>query len=200
MTDGRPVPTVSPAPPHRSVRVAVGTAVAAVAVVVAAVAAALGGHALRPAEAVARSVIVVAGVDDEASAERALRTQILMIAGPAVLGPVAARFGTSVDELAERVSAEASTDAGLVTLEVRAGTPDDAVRLAEAVVDHYLQLSYAADPPADGVVRSRLLIPPALPARDENVDPVLVGAAVGLLGAAGAAVRVATQRRKRAVR
>ena len=193
MTGGLTVQAASPAPPRRT------AAGAAVAVVVASVAAALAGHALRPAESVARATVVVAGVEDDASAERALRTQALMIAGPAVLGPVAAQFGTTVEDLTERVSAEPAPDSGLLTLEVRAGTADAAMGLAEGVVESYLQVSYAVDPPADGVARSRLLIPPALPIRDEDPEPVLVGVVIGLLGVAGGAARIATWRRKRAV-
>lgn len=192
---------VGPAPerPATTTRAGVRLLPAALAVVLLAALTGWLGAVLRPPAGTARAVLVVSTVDDEDSAARALRTQAELLRGRAVLVPVAAATGTTPDRLARAVEVTADGDTGLVTLEVRGPGPDAATGLADRIVSEYLRAGHVADVPADGMVRTRLLLPPH-PVPERLPTPAggaLLGSATGALAAGAATVAVLVRRRGR---
>ncbi|SFN86723.1 hypothetical protein SAMN05216207_102328 [Pseudonocardia ammonioxydans] len=188
-------PVTRPRPRVHEQRFDAGLVVRVVAVVLAAAVAGWLGAMLQPPVAVIRAVVVVALVDDDGSAERALATQTRMLTDRPVLVPVAARLGMPPESLAERVHAEADLQTGLITLDIRDADVAHGSHVAEQVVDEYLQTAYLSDVPADGLVRTRLLFPPH-PVPDDRPG-ALTGAALGAgIGALAAGAVVLAGRRK----
>jgi hypothetical protein len=155
------------------------------AVVLAAAVAGWLGAMLQPPVTLIRAVVVVALVDDDGSAERALATQVRMLTDRSVLVPVANRLGVPPASLADAVHAEADPETGSITIDVRDADATQATRIAEEVVGEYLRIAYVSDVPADGLVRTRLLLPPYA-APDGRPGPLVgtaIGAGIGVLGA-----------------
>lgn len=71
--------------------------------------------------------------------DRRLSTQLVMISGRTVLGPVADELGLNWEDLAEAVSAEVVDDSEVIRIEAQASDPDVARRVIDAVVDEYLK-------------------------------------------------------------
>lgn len=71
--------------------------------------------------------------------DRRLSTQLVMISGRTVLGPVADELGLEWEELAEAVSAEVVDDSEVIRIEAQASDPDVARRVIDVVVDEYLE-------------------------------------------------------------
>ncbi|WP_010241254.1 MULTISPECIES: hypothetical protein [unclassified Pseudonocardia] len=165
------------------------------AVVLAAAVAGWLGAMLQSPVTLMRAVVVVALVDDDGSAERALATQVRMLTDRSVLVPVADRLGVPPASLADAVRAEADPETGSITVDVRDADATHATRVAEEVVEEYLRVAYVSDVPADGLVRTRLLLPP-YPAPDGRPGP-LAGTAIGAgIGVLAASAVVFTGRRK----
>lgn len=118
------------------------------------------GAMTAPEEHVARAVLVVVTVDDEASAARSMATQLALITGDAVLGPVAERARIPLGDLARTVDADLEPEESLLRLDVTAATATRAREIATDVVTEYLTVSHTADVPAEGLARVRLVIPP----------------------------------------
>lgn len=189
-------PVVGPRPRAHEDQFDRGTGIRLVAVVLAAAVAGWLGAMLQPPVTVIRAVVVVALVDDDASAERALASQVRMLTDRSVLVPVADRIGVLPASLADAVHAEADLETGLITLDVRDPDAARGTYVAEQVVDEYLRTAYVSDVPADGLVRTRLLLPPH-PVPDTRLGP-LAGTAIGAgIGALAAGVVAFTGRRRR---
>lgn len=189
-------PVIGSRPREHEDRFDRGPAIRVVAVVLAAAVAGWLGAVLQPPVTVIRAVVVVALVDDDGSAERALATQIRILTGRSVLVPVADRVGEMPASLADAVHAEADLETGLITLDIRDADAARGTYVAEQVVDEYLRAAYVSDVPADGLVRTRLLLPPH-PVPDTGLGP-LAGTAIGAgIGALAAGAVVVTGRRRR---
>lgn len=75
--------------------------------------------------------------------DRALSTQLVLIRSRAVLGPVAEGRGLNVDTLRKRVSASVLADSEVLRIQVRDGDPAQALAIASATAQGYLQLARA---------------------------------------------------------
>lgn len=75
--------------------------------------------------------------------DRALSTQLVLIRSRAVLGPVAEGRALNVDTLRKRVSASVLADSEVLRIQVRDGDPTQALAIASATADSYLQLARA---------------------------------------------------------
>jgi uncharacterized protein involved in exopolysaccharide biosynthesis len=81
--------------------------------------------------------------------DRTLTTQVVLLHGQAVLGPVAGAFGLSMRDIEEKVSAEILETSEIIQIEVHDESPEQAVAIAEAVGNRYLALT--ADTDIEGV-------------------------------------------------
>lgn len=71
--------------------------------------------------------------------DRRLSTQLVMISGRTVLGPVADELGLDWEDLADAVSAEVVDDSEVIRIEAQASDPEGARRVVDAVLDEYLE-------------------------------------------------------------
>jgi capsular polysaccharide biosynthesis protein len=81
--------------------------------------------------------------------DRNLTTQALLVRSTAVLGPVGQQYGLSSEALADKVTVTVPDGSELIVVDVRDASPELAVRVADAVVRQYLQISSTAQPSAD---------------------------------------------------
>lgn len=78
--------------------------------------------------------------------DRSMTTQLLLIRGRAVLGPIAAQQQRSVEDLAGHVTVEVVETSEIIQLEVTDRSQDRAVQTAQAILDAYLGLSQSGQP------------------------------------------------------
>lgn len=119
-------------------------AIVGVAVLTATLAVASNMSASRKTPIYAARAEITYSLDDERTPgllrqDRRLSTQLVMISGRTVLGPVADELGLDWEELAEAVSAEVVDDSEVIRIEVQASDPDAARRVIDVVVDEYLE-------------------------------------------------------------
>ncbi|MHA6795980.1 hypothetical protein ACVGVM_21065 [Pseudonocardia bannensis] len=100
---------------------------------------------LLPKEYLARTellyTITTAEPTEYLREDRTLTTQVLLIEGRSVLGPVATAFGLPVNDLAARVNARVVESSKIIEVQVVDPSPDTALRLVEAIRDKYLDNS-----------------------------------------------------------
>jgi capsular polysaccharide biosynthesis protein len=84
-------------------------------------------------------VYQVGSVSDSSEAERVLTTQVVVIEGPAVLGPVAERAGRELDDLEDDVSASVVRGSQIIRVRVVDEDPERARALAQDVADTYAE-------------------------------------------------------------
>jgi hypothetical protein len=180
-----------PVPDQRTARRVVHRVLAASLVVVAlgALFGALGA-AVRPDIPAARAEIGFGTVDDEDSAERAVRTQVSLLTSRALQQPVADELGLPLSEVEDAVRVEVLPDTTVIRVEARAATTDVALRIVSALVTEYVATSFAADFPVHGLMPAQLAIPPYVPVGAVTPGALQgagLGAAFGLVvaGAAG---------------
>jgi uncharacterized protein involved in exopolysaccharide biosynthesis len=190
-----------PVPDHRTAGGSIVPRILAASLVVLALGAVLGalGAAVRPDVPAARAEIAFGTVDDEDSAERAVRTQLSLLTSRVLLQPVADELGLPLTAVEDAVRVQVLPDTTVIRVEARAATTDVALRIVSAVVTEYVTTSFAADFPVHGLMPAQLSSPPYVP-----VSPVTpgvltgtgVGAALGLV-VAGAACLVQSLHRPR---
>lgn len=84
--------------------------------------------------------------------DRSLTTQLVLLRGRAVLGPVAADQGRSVEDLREHVTVTVLDSSEIIQVEVTDRAQQRALQTAQAVVNGYLTLSQSGQP----MLRQRL--------------------------------------------
>lgn len=77
--------------------------------------------------------------------DRRLTTQLVMISGRTVLGPVAEEAGLNWEDLADDVSAEVVGESEVIRIEVQSADPQAAKILTEAIITQYLSVSRIDD-------------------------------------------------------
>ncbi len=78
--------------------------------------------------------------------DRNLTTQLVLLQGRAVLGPVAAAEGRTVKDLQDNLSVELLESSEIIQVEVRDRSAEAALQTVQAVVDRYFGLNEAAQP------------------------------------------------------
>jgi capsular polysaccharide biosynthesis protein len=78
--------------------------------------------------------------------DRNLTTQLVLLQGRAVLGPVAAAEGRAVSELQDNLTVELLESSEIIQIEVRDRSAEAALRTVQAIVDRYFGLNEAAQP------------------------------------------------------
>jgi hypothetical protein len=78
--------------------------------------------------------------------DRSMTTQLVLIRGRAVLGPIAEQQHRTVEDLREHVTAQVLETSEIIQLEVTDRSPDQALHTTQAVLDSYLKLSQAGQP------------------------------------------------------
>lgn len=78
--------------------------------------------------------------------DRNLTTQLVLLQGRAVLGPVAAAEGRTVKDLQDNLNVELLESSEIIQVEVRDSSAEAALQTVQAVVDHYFRLNNAVQP------------------------------------------------------
>lgn len=78
--------------------------------------------------------------------DRSLTTQLVLMRGRAVLGPIAEEQQRSVEDLQEHINVAVLQSSEIIQLEVTDRSPERALQTVQAVVDNYLGLSQAGQP------------------------------------------------------
>lgn len=81
--------------------------------------------------------------------DRRLLTQVVTFKSDAVLTPVAAEFGLTVDQLRSKIDVETLDLSEVLRLDVTDGDEDQAIALSRAVLNRYLQVITDASPAGD---------------------------------------------------
>lgn len=150
----RPGPQADRAEPPRGRDLAAAQirrlALLAVTIVLLGTGAGLLGTLVWPATYAARAEILYPvsqnGPTGSSRDDRNLATQLVLLQGRAVLGPVAQGEGRAVEDLEDDVTVQVVETSEVIQIEARASSRDVAMSTLQAVVDRYFALESAAQP------------------------------------------------------
>jgi uncharacterized protein involved in exopolysaccharide biosynthesis len=121
----------------------------ALALIIFAAAGGLGVSLLLPPEYLARTQLIFQITTEEPSEflreDRTLTTQVLLIEGRSVLGPVSDAYGLDVEDLTERVDATILENSKIINIEVVDRSPETATMLVAAISARYVELLQPLD-------------------------------------------------------
>lgn len=141
----------APAPPRSfTMRAVLNLLALAVTIILLAAGVALAGALMWPKTYAARAEVLYPITQEQPTGnlreDRSLTTQLVLLRGRAVLGPVAAQQGRSVEDLQQHVNVAVLDSSEIIQVEVTDRAPQRALQTAQAVVDGYLDLNGSGSP------------------------------------------------------
>lgn len=140
--------TASPRSP--AVAAAINLLALAVTIILLAASLALAGALIWPKTYAARAEVLFPITQEQPTGflreDRSMTTQLVLMRGRPVLGPIAEQQQRSVEDLQQHVTVAVLQSSEIIELEVTDRSPERALQTVRAVVDNYLGLSQAGQP------------------------------------------------------